>query len=64
LSHPPTWRERRRDAIETWYRSAAMWRGEDRAVRSLLYGALAVIAAPVYTFRRAYRQRLGARVNR
>jgi len=52
-------RERRRDFVEFWYRSAALWHGEGRPLRALGYGMLAALAAPRYTLRRLYRQRLG-----
>ena len=58
-TYRPNWRERRRDVIENWYRSAALWRGEGRTWTALRYGAMSAIAAPVYTLRRLYRQRVG-----
>ena len=61
LAYRPTWRERRRDAIEFWYRSAALWRSEGRPLRALRCAALAALAAPLYTFRRFYRQRIKTR---
>ena len=54
----PSWRERRRDAVEIWYRSAALWRGEGRMLRAIQYAALAALAAPAYTLRRMLRQRV------
>jgi len=63
-AYRPTWWERRRDAVETWYRAAAIWRGEGHALRALSYGALAAAAAPVYTLRRVYRQRIRTSANR
>jgi glycosyltransferase involved in cell wall biosynthesis len=58
-AYRPTWRERRRDLVEYWYRSAALWHGEGKPLRALGYGALAAIAEPGYTLRRVYRQRFG-----
>jgi glycosyltransferase involved in cell wall biosynthesis len=58
-AYRPTLGERWRDRAEVWYRSAALWYGEGRLWRALRYGALAAVAAPRYTLRRAYRQRLG-----
>lgn len=55
-SYHPSWRERRRDAVEIWYRSAALWRGEEQLLRAAGYAALATLAAPAYTARRALRQ--------
>lgn len=63
-TYRPTWRERRRDTIERWYRTAALWRGEGRTVRAVSFGALAALAAPIYTARRLYRQRIRAFANR
>jgi glycosyltransferase involved in cell wall biosynthesis len=57
-SYRPAWRERWRDHVELWYRSAALWYGEGRAWRAAGFGALAALAAPGYTLRRLYRQRL------
>ena len=57
-SYRPSLRERRRDAVEIWYRSAALWRGEGRMMRAAGYAALAAIAAPAYTARRLLRQRV------
>ena len=57
----PTWRERWRDRVEVWYRSAALWHGEGRRWRALRFGALAALGAPRYTLRRMWRQRLAAR---
>lgn len=58
------WRERRRDFAEFSYRSAALWHGERRPLRALAYGLLAGLAAPAYTLRRLYRQRLAAVLQR
>lgn len=63
-SHRPTWRERRQDLVEVWYRSAALWYGEGRRVRALRYGALACLVDPKYTLRRLYLQRFGGRLRR
>jgi glycosyltransferase involved in cell wall biosynthesis len=60
-SHRPTWGERRRDLVEVWYRSAALWHGEGRRLRAFAYGGLALLASPWYTVRRLYRQRLRKR---
>ena len=54
----PSWRDRRRDMVEIWYRSAALWRGEGRMLRAIQYATLATLAAPAYTLRRVMRQRL------
>lgn len=56
-AYRPGWGERRRDLVELWYRSAALWHGERRPLRALGFGALAALAAPVYTLRRLARQR-------
>ena len=60
-SYQPSLRERRRDAIETWYRAAALWSGEGRRLRGLRFGIQAALVAPIYTIRRLHRQR-GANV--
>lgn len=57
-AYRPTWRERSQDRRECWYRSAALWYGEGRPLRALGYAALAALAAPSYTLRRLYRQRI------
>lgn len=57
-AYSPTLRERYRERVESWYRSAALWHGEGRTLRALGYGVLAGIAGPRYTLRRLYRQRL------
>ncbi len=57
-AYDPSWLERRRDAVETWYRSAALWKGEGDTLRAAGYAMLAGLAAPVYTLRRMNRQRL------
>lgn len=57
-TYGPCWRERRLDLVEFWYRSAALWHGEGHPVKALSYGMLAALAAPRYTLRRLYRQRL------
>ncbi|MEJ7813465.1 MAG: glycosyltransferase [Gemmatimonadaceae bacterium] len=58
-SYAPTWRDRLRDRVEVWYRSAALWSGEGKPLRALGYGLLAALGSPLYTFRRLYLQRLG-----
>lgn len=63
-SYRPTWKERRRDAIEIWYRSAALWRGEGQTMRAIRYATMALLAAPAYTVRRVFRQRASAFVGR
>lgn len=55
------WGERRRDWVEHWYRSAALWHGERNLPRALGYGALAMLGAPAYTLRRVWRQRIARR---
>jgi GT2 family glycosyltransferase len=57
-SYRPAWSDRRRDYVELWYRSAALWYAEGRPWRAAGFGALAALAAPGYTLRRVYRQRL------
>lgn len=54
----PTWRDRRRDYVELWYRSAALWYGEGQPLRALLFGLGAAMLDPRYTVRRVYLQRL------
>jgi hypothetical protein len=55
--HRPTWNERRREIAERAYRAAALSYIESRYDLAVSYGALAVLARPTYTLRRAYRQR-------
>jgi hypothetical protein len=57
-TYHPTWRERYQDFTERWYRSAALWYGEGKPLRALGFWLLAAVAAPAYTLRRVYRQRL------
>lgn len=60
-SYGRTWRERRQDALEEVYRSAALCYGEGRILLALAYGALALCMSPAYTVRRVYRQKFGGR---
>jgi GT2 family glycosyltransferase len=62
-SYRRTWAERRRDLVEVWYRSAALWHGEGRRLRAFGYGCLAVVASPWYTIRRLYRQQVRKRLD-
>lgn len=61
-TYHPTWRERSQDLTECWYRSAALWYGEGKPLRAFGYAALAALAAPSYTLRRLYRQRIAVTV--
>lgn len=58
-AYRPTWRERRRDLVEQWYRAAALWHGEGRPWRAARCLALAAAMSPGYTLPRIYRQRRG-----
>lgn len=56
-----TWRERRQDRVELYYRTAALWYGEGRMVKAIGFGVLAAIIDPRYTIRRLVLQRVGRR---
>lgn len=56
-THRPTWRDTRRDLVESWHRSATLMSGEGRRLRSHGYTALAAFVAPLHTLRRVWRQR-------
>jgi len=53
----PTWRDRRRDAVERAYRRAALMIGERRWPRAAAWFGTALLIDPRYAIARVYRQR-------
>jgi hypothetical protein len=47
--------------VEVCYRNAALWYGERRLAKALVYGLLASAIKPSYTLRRLFLQRFARR---
>jgi glycosyltransferase involved in cell wall biosynthesis len=56
-THRPSWRDRRQNAVEVCYRTAALSYAEGHAARAAAFAGLALLINPAYTLRRLRRQR-------
>ena len=56
-THRPTWRQSYGDRVQAWYRLAGLRTAERRWLGSIIYGSMAMLFGPRYTFRRLLRQR-------